>query len=434
MHTIFLFAAGDDPDWAPTTLSHCCKTWREDSLASPLLWKRIAFRKPLAGKPIHQLGKQQLVWIERTQNALLDIEIGEKITRKNRKESQTFGVQSVPRILEIVLPHVERWGSLALHGLSSRAWDYVLDASQQYCAPEIRRLSIMVRGVNRRTVDIFDRGDAMDKVEELELGPSASFHTLNILHFRNLKVFRCPETSFGLGSLHLLLQNNPLLEHITINALHPHAERGLEYESQDELYAQYLREIHILSSISLGDVQHDALVLLKINAPSLTQVAPYLFTPAAVEQIANSPRPFPKILRFGLSNKSWFGGPRLQSDRFLAALEKFQNLEFLGLYYGNMIDSDDWQKYLVYPLSNSFPFLKHLCLQLIGDLKLHPQGRLCVTLSDIMYIVQARLDKPNLATLETLDVGPRLVDAEDKEWFRSRVRRFIHSDPYVTVR
>ena len=89
------------------TLSHVSQHWRAVVLGDPLLWHSILFYT----RRKHNLELCQL-FLERSQQAALDIQAIVSWTREEPEESETF--------TSLFLPHIHRWGKMNLVSESSQ--------------------------------------------------------------------------------------------------------------------------------------------------------------------------------------------------------------------------------------------------------------------------------------------------------------------------
>lgn len=95
-------------------ITQVCRRWRISALESKLLWTRIYFAPPL--KP----WLRQAVFIERSRDSLLEIEISEDFRNGHYGSLQLFtnghAMKSIKGIMNSICPQAHRWRSLHLAG------------------------------------------------------------------------------------------------------------------------------------------------------------------------------------------------------------------------------------------------------------------------------------------------------------------------------
>lgn len=109
---------GDEPESAElpfqVLVSHVCKHWREVAIDSPELWNFITFSE---GPPF----SRSKIWIERSKGQTLNIDIDCTRPKDGNPDSDMiedqepepfFSESDFSTILDVIIPHVDRWRSL----------------------------------------------------------------------------------------------------------------------------------------------------------------------------------------------------------------------------------------------------------------------------------------------------------------------------------
>lgn len=116
---------GDIKLYFHETMSHVCRRWRNIALDAPSLWKDIDF----SDKPPFEWTKE---YIRRAKNVPLSITLRHETTYASwyciTLGPRRIELTEIPLILDIILPHVARWGSFQLISYDPRVINDTLTA------------------------------------------------------------------------------------------------------------------------------------------------------------------------------------------------------------------------------------------------------------------------------------------------------------------
>ncbi|KAG9042026.1 hypothetical protein FS837_011437 [Tulasnella sp. UAMH 9824] len=112
------------------TASHVCRLWRHHVLDMPLLWNRLEFA---TGAPKWDMLEVRL---QRSGQASLDIVVEEEVFLKS-------GMPHLRRIMQMIVPHIERWRSLRIVDVPHKVRRVLLDQLRGKSVPLLHRVEVV---------------------------------------------------------------------------------------------------------------------------------------------------------------------------------------------------------------------------------------------------------------------------------------------------
>ncbi|KAG8913941.1 hypothetical protein FRC01_004300 [Tulasnella sp. 417] len=110
--------------------SHVCRVWRRHVLDMPLLWNRLEFA---TNAPKWDMLEVKL---KRSGQAPLDIVLEEQVFLKS-------GMPHLRRIMQMIVPHIERWRLLRMEDVPHKIRRVLLDQLRGKAAPLLHRVEVV---------------------------------------------------------------------------------------------------------------------------------------------------------------------------------------------------------------------------------------------------------------------------------------------------
>ncbi|KAG8913940.1 hypothetical protein FRC01_004299 [Tulasnella sp. 417] len=404
--------------------SHVCRIWRRHVLDMPLLWNRLEFATDAPKWDMLE------VKLKRSGQAPLDIVLEEKVFLKS-------GMPRLRRIMQMIVPHVERWRLLRMEDVPHKIRRVLLDQLRGKFAPLLHRVEVVqgkkyYRTWGSRTKSTSRHWDARKifdgapNLRHLEwTTPEADYRLLP--RFQNLLTLK-----MGPGTLAIKAEQFIQLVFRILSAAPALEELSLSHEPDwdDDLDIQHvenfvqpptthasLQLFHITMTTCVRSVILRSLILPKLRSlggPLRGAEIDILCCKTLAQ--SNSATSLHEVLITGSPSGVQYQDPAPHSrlPSLPVAIIGFQSLVVLDFRHVDF-GGDKWLP----DLGSCCPRLKSLTL-------LHCTG---YTVKAIRTIVEARMDSEEVESLESLAIHAdwraraSVASAEEATWF-SRVLKF----------
>ncbi|KAG8942303.1 hypothetical protein FRC03_003341 [Tulasnella sp. 419] len=389
------------------TFSHVCRRWRQYALDIPTLWTTIGFTR----KTRHQTWERQKAFLERSKDSPLLI----VIYGPRGWDSIGLSASAVAGILRVINPHLHRWRSLTIF-LHLKGVKVICDQLRHACAPALKRLVINPLTLQTKEsprpskcqFHIF--GGGLPNLEDWEspfpVMPSPSLSP-RMDNLRRLLIRDDNEERrqrIKLEGIISMLAKCPRLERLSLSFHYP-----LEFDpSRQQMVPQIsLPHLSSLDNMSLHS-WHIVPILIFIKAPSLRYLGRIS---NCIIPIIAALNPYPGVQEINFNRQSWCQLTSYDTSTLWTAFSNLSSLTQLGFS----------EQYIH---SEMIHILKNLCPHLI---RLSLWYCKYDSPSDLCDIVKARMESPNVASLEKLHIRTsplRNLPDSDRFWLETNVPSF----------
>ncbi|KAG8959102.1 hypothetical protein FRC03_008442, partial [Tulasnella sp. 419] len=270
-----------------TMITHVCRRWRDVAIANPVLWNRIAIRRPSRDY------KWLENWMKKSRESKLDIYLDlrlkeidlQGIASRNRRSANPpshhanchgfimFQKEHVESILSILTPEIRRWRIFDIRTRTPRLMEIALRKIRYKGAPQLETLNLGILHLPHSPngqYGIFRGGTPALRQVRLR-STFVSWVANPFMNLKDLSIMRVDDPAAKIISDDFLrlLRLNPTLVNLVLHASGPESMQQSEPDN-DVIPLNQLKSLDILWEETTGQLSK---LLRQIEATGLTSFA-----------------------------------------------------------------------------------------------------------------------------------------------------------------